>query len=176
MNNDNIIYENVQDGITIRLAVREDANFIFQMVQELAAYEHALEDVHSSPEHFEKWLFDTPVAECLIATLDGANVGIALFFTNFSTWEGVPGFFLEDLVVMPDARGKGLGKSLFQALAILAQQRGYIRLEWSCLDWNEPSLDFYKSLGALARTDWIPHRLDLAEMQTLAQVWNHNMK
>jgi GNAT superfamily N-acetyltransferase len=103
-----------------------------------------------------------------VGSVDGADCGIALFFTNFSTWEGIPGFFLEDLVVQKAARGKGLGTALFVALAQLALERGYTRIEWSCLDWNEPSLAFYQSLGALARTEWISHRLTRDKIELLA--------
>ncbi|MDR3315046.1 MAG: GNAT family N-acetyltransferase [Coriobacteriales bacterium] len=86
--------------------------------------------------------------------------GIALFFKNFSTWEAVPGIYLEDLIVQEEARGQGLGLALFAELARIADERGYARIEWACLDWNTPSLDFYHALGAIRRNDWIMHRLE----------------
>jgi GNAT superfamily N-acetyltransferase len=153
--------------IGLRLASREDAEFILTMIRDLADYEHALDEVHATAGLLEQWLFDTPVAECLIASLDGADRGIALFFTNFSTWEARPGFFLEDLYVQPEARKHGLGLALFRELARLALERGYTRLDWNCYDWNEPSLAFYRSLGAIARTEWIPHRLTRETMEAL---------
>ncbi|MDR3037503.1 MAG: GNAT family N-acetyltransferase [Coriobacteriales bacterium] len=153
--------------IGLRLASREDAGFILAMIRDLADYEHALDEVHATADLLEQWLFDTPVAECLIASLDGVDRGIALFFTNFSTWEARPGIFLEDLYVQPEARKHGLGLALFRELARLALERGYTRLDWNCYDWNEPSLAFYRSLGAIARTEWIPHRLTLEAMKAL---------
>jgi GNAT superfamily N-acetyltransferase len=153
---------------SVRLASREDVPFILAMIRELADYEHAANHVSATPALLEKWLFDEPVAECLVGSVGEVDCGIALFFTNFSTWEGIPGFFLEDLVVQKAARGKGLGKALLTALAQLALERGYTRIEWSCLDWNEPSLAFYQSLGALARTEWISHRLTRDKIELLA--------
>jgi len=161
--------EAAQVGTAIRFAVRADVPFILQMIRELASYERALHEVKATCELLEHWLFDEKKAECLVASLDGVDHGIALFFTNFSTWEGVPGIFLEDLVVQEHARGLGLGLALLLELNKIALERGYTRLEWNCLDWNEPSLEFYRSLGAITRDEWLGHRLDRAAMEALAK-------
>jgi GNAT superfamily N-acetyltransferase len=155
--------------LDVRIAQPGDEAFILEMIRELAAYENAVDAVHATEDFLSNWLFKQPVAECLIGSIGGIDNGIALFFTTVSTWEGIPGLFLEDLVVKQSARGKGLGISLFKKLANIALERGYARIEWNCLDWNEPSLAFYQSLGATARTDWIPHRLELDSIKTLAQ-------
>ena len=155
------------NNIAIRFAERADVPFILEMIRELASYERALDEVKATSELLEYWLFDEPKAECLIASLDGRDNGIALFFTNFSTWEGIPGLFLEDLVVRDEARRQGLGQALFKELARIALKRGYARLEWNCLDWNEPSLRFYKACGAITHREWIGHRLDKIAMETL---------
>jgi len=154
-------------SLAIRFAQREDAPFILEMICELAEYERSLKEVRATKELLEKWLFDEAKAECLIGSLDGKDCAIALFFSNFSTWEGIPGLFLEDLVVQTAARGHGLGLALLKELARLALERGYTRLEWNCLDWNEPSLEFYKTLGAITRAEWIGHRLDRSSMEAL---------
>jgi GNAT superfamily N-acetyltransferase len=151
----------------IRFAERQDVPFILQMIEELAAYEHAADQVHATAELLEQWLFDSPVAYCLIGLLDGQPSGIALYFLNFSTWDAKPGIYLEDLIVSEQARGNGLGLALLRKLASLALERGYTRLEWARLDWNTPSLEFYSSIGALARKDWILHRLDTDAMREL---------
>jgi len=157
----------MKEIITIRFAQREDAAFILQMICELAEYEHAPGEVKATTGLLEHWLFEEHKAECLIGSLDGVDCGMALFFTNFSTWEGIPGLFLEDLVVTEQARGQGLGRALLVELARITLERGYTRLEWNCLDWNEPSLEFYRSLGAITRDEWIGHRLDRATMEAL---------
>jgi len=167
---------NAQKEIAIRFAAREDVPFILQMIRELASYERALHEVKATHELLEYWLFDEVKAECLIASLDGVDHGIALFFTNFSTWEGIPGIFLEDLVVQEQARGCGLGLALLMELNRVALERGYTRLEWNCLDWNEPSLEFYKSLGAITRDEWLGHRLDRTAMEALAKSTTASIK
>lgn len=155
--------------ISIRPAAREDIPFILQMVHELAVYEENEDAVEATPELFTRWLFDQPLAECLIGSVDGIDRGIALFFLNFSTWTGRPGIYLEDLYVQPEVRGSGLGKALLKELACIAIQRDYGRIEWSCLDWNEPSLAFYRSLGATTMDGWITHRMDKTTFAAFAQ-------
>ena len=159
--------DSIRPSVEVRFAERGDVPFILQMIRELADYEHALDRVKATEELLYKWLFDECKAECLIGSLDGKDHGMALFFTNFSTWEGIPGLFLEDLFVQVDARGQGLGLALLKQLARIALDRGYMRLDWNCLDWNKPSLDFYKSLGATTQPDWIAHRLDHNAMEAL---------
>ncbi|MDR2671713.1 MAG: GNAT family N-acetyltransferase [Coriobacteriales bacterium] len=156
-------------SISVREATRTDVTFILDMIKELAAHEHSADEVVATEESLTKWLFDEPIAGCLIGSLDDTPQGIAFYFVNFSTWTGGPGFFLEDLIVSEGARGQGLGRALLQALAAKALDRGYPCLEWFCLDWNKPSLEFYRSLGAKVRADWIPHRLDGEALANLAK-------
>jgi GNAT superfamily N-acetyltransferase len=122
--------------IIVREATRTDVPFILQMIRELATYERAPEMVQATVESLTHWIIDEPVAACLIASLDGQDAGIALYFKNFSTWDGVPGIYLEDLIVREQLRGCGIGHALLRRLAQIVVERGFTRLEWSCLDWN----------------------------------------
>ncbi len=146
----------------IRPATAEDVPAIHAMVRELAEYERALEDAKATEEQLHAALFGPhPAAFAHIAEDDttGSVVGFALWFLNFSTWKGVHGLYLEDLYVRPQARGGGHGKALLTELARICVRRGYGRLEWSVLDWNEPSIGFYKSLGAVPMDEWTVFRL-----------------
>ncbi|MDR3136107.1 MAG: GNAT family N-acetyltransferase [Coriobacteriales bacterium] len=153
--------------ISIRLAQAGDENFIVEMVRQLAQHEHSLQEVNATAKQLHDTLFVGGEAECLIGMLNGVDCGIALFFRNFSSWEATSGLFLEDLFVKEQARGHGLGRALLKALAQLAKERGYARIEWACLDWNEPSLRFYKGIGAQVRKEWILHRLDKSGIDQL---------
>lgn len=145
----------------IRKATPSDVGSILQLIRDLAAYEREPDAVLATEATLHATLFGpTPNAEAIVAELDGQTVGMALFFTNYSTWSGRTGIYLEDLYVMPDARGHGLGKALLARLARLAVSRGCARVEWSVLDWNKTAAGFYKSLGAVAMTDWTVFRLD----------------
>jgi GNAT superfamily N-acetyltransferase len=147
--------------IAIRPATRSDLPLIAQFIRDLAEYERLAHAVRFDEAGLGEWLLgDRPYAEVLIGEIDGAPQGFALFFHNFSTFEGRPGIYLEDLFVRPEARGAGLGKALLQRLAQLAVERGCARLEWSVLDWNEPSIGFYTSLGAKPMDEWTVFRLD----------------
>ena len=142
-----------------RFAQRADVPLILRMICELADYEHLLDQVVATPELLEEWLFDRQKAEVIFA-LDGEReVGFALFFHNFSTFLGRAGLYLEDLYVMPEYRGRGFGRGLLRQLARIAVERGCGRLEWWCLDWNRPSIDFYLSMGAEAMDDWTVYRV-----------------
>ena len=146
----------------IRPAVASDIPSIHAMVRELAEYEKALDQAEATEEQLHSALFGPdPAAFAHIAEDDatGATVGFALWFRNFSTWTGVHGIYLEDLYVTPGARGGGHGKALLAELARICVERGYGRLEWSVLDWNEPSIGFYKSLGAFPMDGWTVFRL-----------------
>jgi len=146
----------------IRPATAEDIPAIHAMVRELADYERALDDAEATEEQLHSALFGPhPAAFAHIAEDDttGSVVGFALWFLNFSTWKGVHGLYLEDLYVRPQSRGGGHGKALLTELARICVQRGYGRLEWSVLDWNEPSIGFYKSLGAVPMDEWTVFRL-----------------
>lgn len=143
-----------------RFAVREDVPLILTMIRELADYEGLLPEVVATEAVLGEWLFDRRGAEVLFALApDGAEVGFALFFHNFSTFLGRAGIYLEDLYVKPGYRGRGLGLGLMKYLAGQCVQRGCGRLEWSCLDWNEPSIGFYLSLGAEPQSEWTTYRL-----------------
>ena len=147
--------------MTIRPATPADISAILQLIRDLAAYEREPDAVKATVAGLTATLFGpTPSAEAVVAELAGAVVGVALFFTNFSTWSGRNGIYLEDLYVRPEARGTGLGKALLQRLAALAVARGCARVEWSVLDWNAPAIDFYRSLGAVPKEEWTVYRLD----------------
>jgi GNAT superfamily N-acetyltransferase len=144
----------------IRLAEPEDVNDIHRLIYELAVYEKAPEAMVATVDQIKDSLFnDHPVAFCHVAEVDGKIVGIALWFLNYSTWLGKPGIYLEDLFVQPEYRGNGLGKAFMKTLAKLCIERGYERFQWWVLDWNEPSIDFYKSLGAVPMDEWTVFRL-----------------
>ena len=152
-----------------RFAVREDVPLILAMIRELADYEGLLSEVVATEAVLEEWLFDRRGAEVLFALApDGAEVGFALFFHNFSTFLGRGGVYLEDLYVRPEHRGRGYGKGLIRQLARIAKERGCGRLEWWCLDSNTPSIDFYLSLGAEPMRDWTVYRLTGETLARLA--------
>jgi len=144
--------------LEFRYAERKDISLILHFIKELAAYEKMLDEVVATEELLEEWIFDKEKAEVIFAVENGREVGFALFFHNFSTFLGRPGIYLEDLFVSPDYRGKGYGKAILKKLAGIAVERGCGRLEWSCLDWNKPSIDFYLSLGAEPMKDWTVYR------------------
>ena len=146
----------------IRTATPADVPVIHAMVRELADYEKALHEARATEEQLREALFgERPAAFAHIAEDDttGEPVGFCLWFLNFSTWRGVHGIYLEDLYVRPQARGGGHGKALLTELARICVERGYERLEWSVLDWNEPSINFYKALGAVPQDEWTVYRL-----------------
>ena len=146
---------------TIREARSEDAETLWSLIHELAAYEHLEHEVEASPDDLRRHLFgERRAAEAVMAEVDGEAVGLALFFSNFSTFRGLPGIYLEDLFVKDAYRGRGIGKRLLRHLARVAVERGCGRLEWSVLDWNAPSIAFYRSLGAKAMEEWTVYRLD----------------
>lgn len=156
-------------GTMIRAATSTDIATIRQLVVDLAIYEREPDAVKATEAQFHEALFgDRPLAEAVIAEHDGKAVGFALFFTNFSTWEGRGGLYLEDLFVRPEARGLGIGKALLVHLAGIAVARGYGRFEWQVLDWNEPAIGFYKALGAKPRDEWTTMRVDGEALTALA--------
>lgn len=144
---------------SIRFAAREDIPKILEFIRALAAYEKMEDQVIADETLLETWIFEKRKAEVLLAFEGGTPVGFALFFHNFSTWLGRAGIYLEDLFVLPEYRGRGYGKLLLKRLARIAVQRGCGRLEWACLDWNEPSIAFYKSVGATALDEWTTYRV-----------------
>ena len=145
--------------VAFRSAERKDAPLILRFIKELADYEGMLDEVVADEATLEEWLFDKEKAEVIFALQGEEEVGFALFFHNFSTFLGRAGVYLEDLYVKPEHRGKGYGTALLKKLASIAVERGCGRLEWWCLDWNKPSIDFYLSLGAEPMADWTVYRI-----------------
>ncbi|WP_309124208.1 GNAT family N-acetyltransferase [Arthrobacter sp.] len=144
----------------IREARRDDVPIILQLIHDLAVYEKEPDAVRNTVQGLEEALFGPhPGIFAHVAEDDGGVQGFALWFLNYSTWEGVHGIYLEDLYVRPEARGSGYGKALLRTLAGIASERGYARVEWSVLNWNEPSIAFYRSLGALPQDEWTTFRL-----------------
>ena len=155
--------------LSFRFAVREDTPLILSFIRALAEYEQMADQVVADEALLERQLFDLGGAEVLFALEDGHEVGFALFFHNFSTFLGRAGLYLEDLYVLPEHRGKGYGKALLRQLARIARQRGYGRMEWWCLDWNRPSINFYLSLGAEPMSDWTVYRLSGETLAALGE-------
>ena len=158
-------------SITIRPAVSTDVPAILRFIQALAEYEHLTHACIATEDQLRQQLFGPhPAAEVLIAHLDNKPVGFALFFSTFSTFLAKPGIYLEDVFVLPDARGDGVGKALLNAVARIAVQRNCGRLEWAVLDWNESAIGFYKKLGALPLDEWTTFRVTGDALNHLAGV------
>ena len=144
----------------IRYARKEDAPRILQLIKDLAEYEKAPLEAKATLAQIEETIFgENPVAYCHVAESDGLVVGISIWFLNYSTWVGKPGIYLEDLYVDPTYRGKGYGLAFLKALGMICVERDYERLQWWVLDWNQPSIDFYKSLGAVPMDEWTVYRV-----------------
>ena len=156
-------------ALTFRTATEADTGLILQFIRALAEYEKMLDLVVADEELLADQLFRKKNAEVIFAVEEGKEVGFALYFHNFSTFLGRAGLYLEDLFVYPEYRGKGYGKAILKRLAAIAVERGCGRLEWACLDWNQPSIDFYRALGAEPMSDWTVYRLT---GQTLEQMAN----
>lgn len=154
---------------SFRSAERRDVPLILRYIRELARYEKLEEEVVATEEILEECLFDKEKAEVIFAVVEGKEVGFALFFHNFSTFLGRAGIYLEDLYVEPAHRGQGIGTALLRELARIAVARGCGRLEWWCLDWNTPSIEFYRSLGAEAMDDWTVYRISGETLGKLAE-------
>ena len=152
-----------------RFAAQDDVPVILDLIKQLAEYEKAADQVVATEKLLHESLFEQRAAEVLLVEADGRAVGFAVFFTSYSTWLARAGIFLEDLFVLPDERGKGYGKGLLTHLAQIAVERGCGRLEWNCLDWNQPSIDFYLSLGATPMDAWTTYRLEGATLDALAE-------
>jgi len=155
-------------GFKLRFAELNDVSLIFEFIRELAKYEEMLDAVVATEEDIRESLFERKIAEVIIGEYQNKPVCFALFFYNFSTFLGKPGIYLEDLFVKPEMRGKGIGKIMLSFLAKLAIERKCGRLEWACLDWNEPSIKFYKHLGATPMDDWTGYRVGDVALNKLA--------
>ena len=156
--------------MTIRAARIADVDEILALIYELALYEKAPEEVKATREQIAETFFcDNPQVFCEIVEVDGAIVGCAIWFLNYSTWLGKHGIYLEDLFVRPQYRGQGHGKALLQHLARKCEEHGYGRFQWWVLDWNEPSIEFYKSIGAVAMDEWTVYRVSGEALKKLAE-------
>lgn len=159
-----------KDAFTLRQAKVEDVSDIVEFIRELALYEKLSHEMIATDESIAEWLFgERPAAEVIIARIADEPVGFALYFTTFSTFLGRPGIYLEDLFVRPGHRGAGIGKALLQHIARIACERGYGRVEWAVLDWNESAIGFYERLGAVALDDWTTYRVSGEGLQLMAQ-------
>ena len=156
-------------NVFIRKAVREDAELVLDFIKGIARYEKMENEVEAKVEMIEEQLFDKGRAEVIFAVETGREVGFALFFHNFSTFVGRSGLYLEDLFVLPEYRGRGYGKALFLELVRIARERNCGRMEWVCLDWNKPSIDFYRSMGAVPLDEWTTYRLAGDALARLAE-------
>lgn len=161
-------------GMEYRFAESDDCGIILGFIRELAEYEHMADEVVATEELLCEWIFEKKKAEVIFALENGEPVGFALFFHNFSTFLGRAGIYLEDLFVLEEHRGKGYGKALLKKLAQIAVERGCGRLEWWCLDWNRPSIDFYCSLGAEPMEEWTTYRIAGETLYRLAEAEHEN--
>ncbi len=155
--------------LTFRFAERGDTPLILKFIKDLAEYEKMSDEVIATEEILENWIFDKGRAEVIFAVAEGQEVGFALFFHNFSTFLGRAGIYLEDVFVKPEYRGRGFGRAIMKKLAQIAAERGCGRFEWWCLNWNTPSIGFYKSLGARPMEDWTVYRLEGKALDNLAE-------
>jgi GNAT superfamily N-acetyltransferase len=157
------------EHISLRFAEEKDAALILEFIRGLAEYEHLLDKVEADEAGLRKYIFAEKTVEVIIGEYDGKPAGFALFFHNFSTFLGRPGIYIEDLFVKPEFRGKGLGKIIFSFLARLALERNCGRLEWACLNWNEPSIQFYKSQGGQPLDEWTTYRITGGGLKKMAE-------
>lgn len=157
------------DDFKFKFATENDLSTILSFIKDLAIYENMLDQVVSDENLLREWIFEKKKAEVIFVLEGEKEVGFALFFHNFSTFLGRAGLYLEDLFVLPEYRGKGYGKALLKKLARIAKERGCGRFEWSCLDWNKPSIDFYKSMGAASMDEWTVYRLTGDSLDNMAK-------
>ncbi len=165
--------KNDMNNTKIRFATQNDTSLILNFIKGIAEYEKMSDQVVATEEGLREWIFEKKKAEVIFAMEDGKEVGFALFFHNFSTFLGRAGLYLEDIFVIPEHRGRGHGKALIRELARIAVERKCGRLEWCCLDWNKPSIDFYLSLGAKPMDEWTIYRLSGEELLDFADGKNH---
>ncbi len=159
----------MKSEVSFRFATEGDVAKILYFIRKLADYENLLDEVVATEDILREWIFEKQKAEVIFAIVENKEIGFALFFHNFSTFLGRAGLYLEDLFVLPEHRGRGFGKALFKKLASIAVERGCGRLEWWCLDWNQPSIAFYRSLGAEAMDEWTVYRLSGDTLKELAK-------
>ena len=156
------------NSVTFRFANSDDLDLIYDFIYKLAVYEHLENEVICTKELLQEWIFEKQKAEVMFCVAENKEVGFCLFFHNFSTFLGRSGIYLEDLFVLEEYRGKGYGKMILSKLAKITLERGCGRLEWSCLNWNKPSIDFYLNLGAQRLTEWNTYRVTSKSLEELA--------
>ncbi|MFR8035532.1 MAG: N-acetyltransferase family protein [Lachnospiraceae bacterium] len=156
--------------VTFRYAEEKDTGLVLEFIRGIAAYEKLLDEVVATEESLREWMFEKKLVEVIFAEAEGDTVGFALFFQNFSTFVGRAGLYLEDIFVKPQYRKKGYGKAIFRKLAQIAVERGCQRFEWVCLDWNQPSIDFYRSMGAVPMEEWTIYRLSGDAIRKAAEI------
>ncbi len=164
------VYKTPIKGFTIRFAERKDIPLIFDLIKSLAEYEKMLDRVIATEDKLTKTLFVEKLAKVLIAEENGNPVGFALFYNSYSTFQGKANLFLEDLFIYPEFRGKGYGKMLLSFLAKIAKERNYSRIDWWCLNWNLPSIEFYEKMGAIHQKEWSVFRLQDEKILELAKL------
>ena len=157
------------ENITVRFAAVGDEALMLDFIRQLAEYEHMEQEVTATEALLHTWIFEQKKAEVLFVQFEGREAGMALFFHNFSTFLARAGIYLEDLYVLPELRGKGCGQRLLKELVRIAVQRGCGRLEWACLDWNTPSIGFYRSIGAVPMEEWTTYRVSGDTLTRLAE-------
>ena len=151
-----------------RMATPKDTALLLQFIKDLAVYERMENEVVADEATLNEWIFEKKTAEVMFALVDGVEVAFAVFFQSFSTFVGRGGLHLEDVFVKPAFRGRGIGKAILKELAAIATARGYGRMEWTCLDWNESSIDFYLGLGATPMSEWTTYRMSGEALSALA--------
>lgn len=162
-------YDTNIENLKIRETTEEDCSLILSLIKEIAEYEKMSDQVVATEESLKESIFKNKRAETVVIELDEKAVGYALYFYNFSTFIGKSGLYLEDIFIKKEFRGKGIGKEVFKFLGKKAKEEGCKRMEWSCLDWNEPSIKFYKSLGAAPMDEWTIYRLTEKEINKLSK-------
>lgn len=158
-----------ENGLVLRIAEEKDCQLILDLIKELAVYEKMLDQVAGTVETLRKSIFEQKAARVIIAEYEDNVVGYALYFYNFSTFIGKAGIYLEDIYVRPEYRGKGFGKTLLSQIATIAKENDCERVEWSCLNWNKPSIQFYESIGAVHMDEWRTYRLTTKAIENLAE-------
>ncbi len=159
----------MNNGLSFRNAEKNDISLILHFIKELASYEKLLNEVIATEDILNHWIFEEKKAEVLFVLENNKEIGFALFFHNFSTFVGRAGLYVEDVYIMPEYRKKGYGKAVFKKLAQIAVERGCGRMEWSCLNWNKPSIDFYTHIGAVPMSEWTVYRLTQDKIKKLAE-------
>ena len=159
----------MNNTLSFRNAEKNDISLILHFIKELASYEKLLNEVIATEDILNHWIFEEKKAEVLFVLENNKEIGFALFFHNFSTFVGRAGLYVEDVYIMPEYRKKGYGKAVFKKLAQIAVERGCGRMEWSCLNWNKPSIDFYTHIGAVPMSEWTVYRLTQDKIKKLAE-------